>query len=112
MAGQIRERGASLFPPRHSALIRTETADALADLQSLKESMARAHRQSVGQVLPKRPAGAFTVNEYAEAIGKSQKTATSQLWGLVKLGDWERLKAYHPTADGRLVATFFYREKQ
>jgi|SRR6185369_16621201 len=100
-----------LLKGRDAAFSVPAVNSALSDIQGLNEVMAEARMQIQGSVLAKRPPGSFSVYEFASMIDRSPKTAASQLLGLVARGGWERVRAYHPGTDGRLIVTFFYRKK-
>ncbi len=84
---------------------------ALSDLQDLSSVIAEAHSQCTGSVLAKRPEGAFTVTEYAAQTGISITTAQARMNALVNRSGYERLRAYHPSVDGKITPTSFYRKK-
>ncbi len=110
MASQERKRRTALFSAKHSTL-RPETVSALADLQDLSSVIAEAHGQTIGTILPKRPEGAFTVSEYAAQTGISVTTSQARMNRLVDRFGYERLRAYHPSVDGKITPTTFYRKK-
>ncbi len=91
--------------------MKAATKLALVDLQDLSSIIAEAHSQSTGSVLPKRPKGAFTVSEYAAQTGISITTAQARINSLVNRHGYERLRAYHPSVDGKITPTSFYRKK-
>ncbi len=91
--------------------MKNSTKLALVDLQDLSSVIAEAHGQSIGTILPKRPEGAFTVNEYAAQTGISVTTSQARMNRLVDRFGYERLRAYHPSVDGKITPTTFYRKK-
>lgn len=85
------------------------TLAALSALEQMNAALALVPSLDDSDVLPVKPEGWFTMDEYRTQAGLPVETARHRVKSLIKAGKIEQKRAYCMTSYNRNVVTFIYR---
>jgi len=92
-------------------MLKPATSKALSDMESLADVMSEAkvlHTKLTGDLPIGRPAGGFTVAEFAESQGTEWENARRMLRFLIRANEYRIVRAWAPDSHGRVCAQNFY----
>ena len=89
--------------------ISASTVAALSALAQMNAALSRVPALDASDVLPVKPEGWWTLEEYRAEANIAIETARSRVKALLRLGRLEQKRAYCNTSYNRNVVTFIYR---
>lgn len=94
---------------KSGGIVAASTVAALSALQQMNAALALVPSLDASDVLPVKPEGWFTLDEYRAQATVPVETARSRVKSLLKAGKLEQKRAYCVNSYGRNYPTFIYR---